>query len=153
MDLCAWCHAGHGTAVVPTFSYIPGEPLDKYIEFPRPDPDSQIDVHGGQVDLLRKSRCFQSSTMTCLTCHDVHSEQHDLAAFSQRCLSCHQPGKDSFPKMGHQATSNCIDCHMPERETNLIVFDWKGHKQRPQVRTHWIKTYSDTTTSSGIGEK
>jgi len=52
-----------------------------------------------------------------------------------------------------QATSNCIDCHMPERETNLIVFDWKGHKQRPQVRTHWIKTYSDATTLSGVGEK
>ncbi len=153
IDLCAWCHAGHGTAVVPSFSYVPGEPLDKYIEFPRPDTNSQIDVHGGQVDLLRKSRCFQSSTMTCLTCHDVHTEQHDLAAFSQRCLSCHQPGKDSFPKVGHQATSNCIGCHMPERETNLIVFDWKGHKQRPQVRTHWIKTYSDTTTSSGTGEK
>ncbi len=148
MDLCAWCHAGHGTAVSPSFSYIPGEPLAKFIEFPRSDPNAQIDVHGDQVDLLKRSRCFQSSTMTCLTCHDVHTEQHDLQAFSQRCLSCHKPGTDDFPKTGHQATSNCIDCHMPEQDTNLIVFDWQGHKKRPQVRTHWIKTYSDVRPST-----
>src|SRR5208282_5872425 len=34
MDLCAWCHAGLGVALAPTFSYIPGEPLDKYLELP-----------------------------------------------------------------------------------------------------------------------
>ena len=152
MDVCAWCHAGHGTATAANFSYIPGEPLDRYIEFPRPDPNAPIDVHGDQVDLLRKSRCFQASGMTCLTCHDVHIVQHDLSAFSQRCLSCHKPGSDAFPKTGHQASSNCINCHMPKQDTNLIVFDWKGNKKRPQVRTHWIKTYPDTTLSN-IGGK
>jgi len=149
VDLCAWCHAGHGVGVAPTFTYMPGEPLDEYLELPRSDPNAQIDVHGDQVDLLRRSRCFQSSAMTCLTCHDVHTPQHNLAAYSQRCLSCHKPGTGAFPKMGHQPTSNCIDCHMPKQHTNLIVFDWKGDKRRPQVRTHWIKTYAGKTAVSG----
>ena len=147
IDLCAWCHAGHGEAITPPFTYVPGQPLDKYIELPPPDPGAQIDVHGDQVELLRKSRCFQSSAMTCVTCHDVHTPQHDLAALSQHCLSCHKPGTDSFPKMNHQPASNCIDCHMPKQDTNLIVFDWKGNKETPQVRTHWIKIYAGATTA------
>jgi Cytochrome c554 and c-prime len=147
MDLCAWCHAGHGTPILPTFSYLPGQPLDKYLELPPPDPNAEVDVHGSQVELLEKSRCFKSSLMTCLTCHDVHTSQHDPGAFSQRCLSCHKPQTVMFPKVGHEVVSNCIDCHMPKQETNLIVFDWNGKKTRPQVRSHWIKVYPAITAS------
>jgi hypothetical protein len=147
IDLCAWCHAGHGTALVPAFSYVPGKQLDKYIDLPQPDSNAPIDVHGDQVGLLKKSRCFQASAMTCLTCHDVHTSQHDLQAFSQHCLNCHKPETDMFPKQNHQAASNCIACHMPLQETNLIVFDWKGNKVRPQIRSHWIKTYLETTSA------
>jgi Cytochrome c554 and c-prime len=148
IDLCAWCHAGHGVALARSFSYLPGEPLDKYIELPQPEPKAEVDVHGSQVELLEKSRCFQSSAMTCLTCHDVHTAQHDPSAFSQRCLNCHKPGTAMFPKLGHQVASNCIDCHMPRQETNLIVFDSNGKKARPQVRSHWIKIYPATTRSN-----
>ena len=147
IDLCAWCHAGHGVALGRPFSYPPGEPLDKYLELPRSEPNAQVDVHGSQVELLERSRCFQASAMTCLTCHDVHTRQHDLSAFSQRCLSCHKPETAMFPKLNHQIASNCIDCHMPKQETNLIVFDWNGKKARPQVRSHWIKIYSATAQS------
>jgi Cytochrome c554 and c-prime len=143
MDLCAWCHAGQGAAIAPTFSYLPGEPLNKYLELPRPDPNAELDVHGSQVELLGKSRCFQSSAMTCLTCHDAHTVEHDPSAFSQRCLSCHKPETAMFPKMNHRVTSNCIDCHMPKQATNLIVFDSNGKKARPQVRSHWIRIYPE----------
>jgi len=144
MDLCAWCHAGHGTPVHPWFSYRPGEPLDQYIELPRFDPDTPIDVHGSQIELLKKGRCFASSGMTCVTCHDVHAPQHDLAEFSQRCLGCHKAENcGMFPKHGKQIVSNCIDCHMPLQETNLIVFDANGKKARPRVRSHWIKIYAE----------
>jgi len=143
MDLCAWCHAGHGEASLPTFSYIPGEPLEKYIELPRPDPDAPLDVHGSQIEMLKQSRCFAASTMTCLTCHDVHATQHDLADFSKRCLACHKPDSATFSKAGHRVSTNCIDCHMPMQETGLIVFEWNGRKVRPQVRNHWIKVYSE----------
>jgi hypothetical protein len=142
MDLCAWCHAGHGVPLVPAFSYSPGQPLGEYLELAEPDPSAEIDVHGSQVELLKKSRCFQSSAMTCLTCHDVHTVQHDTSAFSQRCLSCHKPGTAMFPKMSHQSGSNCIECHMPLQETNLIVFNSNGTKAKPRIRSHWIRVYS-----------
>jgi hypothetical protein len=144
MDLCAWCHAGQGETLGQSFSYLPGKPLDKYLKLSPPDRNTQIDVHGSQVELLEKSRCFQSSAMTCLTCHDVHVVQHNALVFSQRCLSCHKPETAMFPKMGHQAASNCIDCHMPRQATNLIVFDSSGKKARPEVRSHWIKIYPET---------
>jgi Cytochrome c554 and c-prime len=147
MDLCAWCHAGHGAAVQPWFSYQPGEQLDKYIDLPRPDPNAPIDVHGGQVELLSRSRCFQSSSMTCITCHDIHVSQHNLAEFSKHCLSCHTAQSCGlFPKRGQEIIHNCIDCHMPLQETNLIVFDFNGKKVRPQVRNHWIGVYADNKT-------
>jgi Cytochrome c554 and c-prime len=142
LDLCAWCHAGQGVGREPTFSYVPGEALNKYLDLPQADPTAPIDVHGSQVELLERSKCFQSSAMTCLTCHDVHSGPHSPAAFTQRCLDCHKPGAPMFPKLNHRADSTCIDCHMPNQNTDLIVFDWHGKKVRPQVRSHWIKTYS-----------
>ncbi len=142
IDLCAWCHAGSGWSLLPEFSYIPGDPLDKYIDLPPPDPNAPLDVHGNQVGMLKQSRCFRSSNMTCLTCHDVHVTQHNLAEFSHRCLSCHKPDSATFSKGSHPVSDNCIDCHMPRQETNLIVFDWNGRRMRPQVRNHWIKVYS-----------
>lgn len=144
LDLCAWCHAGAGVPVVRAFSYLPGQPLDKYVELPLPDPDAQVDVHGSQVELLERSRCFQSSAMTCTTCHDVHTPQHDVALFSQRCLSCHKAENcGMFLKLGHPIVGNCVDCHMPNQQTNLIVFDVNGKKARPRMRNHWIKIYPE----------
>ena len=144
MDLCAWCHAGVGVPLLPAFSYVPGEALDKYLRVPQPDPAAPLDVHGSQVEMLERSRCFQQSAMTCLTCHDVHAVQHDTSQFSKQCLSCHKPESAMFPKQGHQITSDCIDCHMPLQETNQIVFDQSGKKAKPKVRSHWIKVYAET---------
>ena len=47
-----------------------------------------------------------------------------------------------------RVTSNCIDCHMPRQETNLIVFDFAGKRVKPQVRNHLIKVYSATSPIS-----
>jgi hypothetical protein len=142
LDLCGWCHAGAGEPVKPTFSYLPNQPLHDYLKLPEPAPDEVVDVHGGQVELLKRSRCFQSSEMTCTTCHDVHAVQNDSSAFSQRCLSCHKTGTARFPKADHKAESDCVDCHMPAQPTSLIVFDSNGKKSTPLVRTHWIKVYA-----------
>ena len=151
MDLCAWCHAGHGVPLLPAFSYIPGEPLDKYLELPQLAPDAAVDVHGSQVELLKKSRCFQSSTMTCLTCHDVHLTQKDPAAFSEHCLHCHKA--ESHPKMTRPIANDCIDCHMPKQQTNLIVFSWNGRRVSPEVRNHWIKIYPEVSSADEQGRK
>jgi Cytochrome c554 and c-prime len=150
MDLCAWCHAGAGDSLRPAFSYVPGEPLEKYLRLSEPDPVAPVDVHGSQVEMLERSRCFQKSGLTCLTCHDVHTVQHDVAAFSNQCLGCHKPDTAMFPKQNHQAASNCIDCHMPLQETNLIVFDQNGKRARPKIRSHWIKVYAGTSSPPAV---
>ena len=103
-----------------------------------------MDVHGNQVEMLKQSRCFLASSMTCLTCHNVHVAQHDLAEFSQRCLSCHKPNSATFAKASHPLVNNCIDCHMPRQETNLIVFDFSGKRVKPEIRNHLIKVYAAT---------
>jgi hypothetical protein len=145
IDLCALCHAGIGELTGKPFTYIPGEPLDKYLALPHQDPNANIDVHGSQVELLKRSRCYQSSTaMTCSTCHNVHLSQHDLAAFSERCLACHKVESCGvYLKLGREIASNCIDCHMPRQQTNLIVSDSNGRKVKPKVRNHWIKIYPE----------
>jgi hypothetical protein len=142
MDLCAWCHSGIGLSLVPPFSYVPGDSLEKYLDLPTPDPAAPPDVHSNQIAMLKRSRCYVSSGMTCLTCHDLHVVQHDDVEFSRRCLSCHNAKSATFAKSAHPASANCIDCHMPLQETNVIVFNWKGTKLRPKVRSHWIKVYS-----------
>jgi len=144
LDLCALCHAGIGVApLAPAFSYIPGKPLQDYIELATPDPNVKIDVHGNQVMLLQRSRCFQSSrAMSCTTCHNVHVQQRDAAGFSTSCLTCHREDScGEFKKKGHDIAMNCIDCHMPIQESNLIVSGFEGKQVRAKLRSHWIRVY------------
>ena len=144
IDLCGLCHSGGQRAeLTPAFSYRPGEPLDKFFA---PDPaeaSDRPDVHGNQVALLKKSRCFQSSPeMTCSTCHDVHASERNAAAYSDRCLSCHKwQSCGESRKLGKQIVSNCIDCHMPMQQTDAIVSTTAGRSLHTSIRNHWIKVY------------
>jgi hypothetical protein len=144
MDLCALCHAGPGTPRAPAFSFTVGQELSRYLSIPDAVPDEPTDVHGHQVQLLAASRCFRSAAMTCMTCHNVHQVQRDPAAFSERCLTCHKVEScGRFPVMGSGILHRCVDCHMPLRSSNQIVFDSKGHQIRPEVRSHRIAIYRD----------
>lgn len=101
-----------------------------------------VDVHGNQVELLERSRCFQSSAMTCATCHDVHQTQRDTVALSARCLTCHTAKSCGlYPREGERLVGRCVDCHMPKQASNVIVSSFEGKRERPLVRTHWIKIY------------
>ena len=144
LDICAVCHAGIGVALLaPAFSYTPGKPLQDYIELVVPDPNVKIDVHGNQVMLLQRSRCFESSpAMSCTTCHDVHVQQRNAAGFSNRCLTCHKEDScGEFKTKGPAIATNCIDCHMPIQESNLIVSGFEGKQVRAKLRSHWIRIY------------
>ncbi len=144
-DVCAQCHGGPGDRfLAPPFSYVPGQALDKYIDLGSPGAAAEVDVHGRQVVVLKESRCYQvSGTMTCSTCHDVHQRERSLAAFSERCLSCHKVENCGMsPKMGHDIAGNCIDCHMPELESKAVFVDVDGKKVIPKFRTHLIKVYA-----------
>src|SRR5690606_40379861 len=112
-----------------------------YLHQPAPAADETVDVHGNQVALLERSPCFAETRMTCSTCHDVHRPQREVAEFSAVCTSCHVPGEAVPVNHGETLPGNCIDCHMPNLETNVIVGDDAGAVLRPRVRSHWIRVY------------
>jgi hypothetical protein len=149
-EVCSQCHGGQGIReLAPAFSYVPGQPLGNYIDLGPVDPNSDIEVHGKQVVMLEKSRCFQSSSnMSCATCHDVNEPETNLATFSRKCLSCHKvEACGVYPKSGHEIANDCIDCHMPNQESRVVFLDVEGKRVNPKFRTHWIKVYRSKSAS------
>ena len=147
IDACALCHNGAARQqLAPAFTYMPGEPLDRFLApAPLDIVDSHPDVHGNQVGLLERSRCFLASpAMTCSTCHNVHAPEQPAVAYSERCLSCHQWQSCGVSKrLGSAIKRDCITCHMPLQETVSIVSVTAGKSVRASIRTHWIKVYPE----------
>lgn len=142
LALCSLCHGGIGVAKTPVFSFKVGDALEDHLQLESPKPDEPLDVHGNQVALLERSKCFKSSTMTCSTCHDVHVPQRDVKDFSGRCLTCHKPQSCGlFPRRGRALIGKCVDCHLPNQASNVIFSTHAGTRIRPKVRNHWIKVY------------
>lgn len=143
VDQCALCHNGTARKELGgAFSYIPGQSIDRYFE-PEPIAAATPDVHGNQVALLRRSRCFLSSpAMTCSTCHDVHALESPAPAYSTKCLKCHAwQSCGESKRIGHEIVRDCIRCHMPLEETSAIVSVTAGRVLRTSIRTHWIRVY------------
>jgi hypothetical protein len=151
VDLCAECHNGiQRTPLEPAFSYVPGQPLSSYYKQLAPADVEHPDVHGNQVGLLQRSKCYLSSkTMTCSTCHDVHAAEKPAESYSAKCLGCHnwQSCKLSA-KLGHSIVNDCINCHMPIEQTNVIVSQTANDVVHARMRNHWIKIYPNAQTSS-----
>ena len=145
LDICGQCHEGPGTSLAPPLSFVPGEDLDRYFAFAKPGPNARMDVQVSRVQLLSRSRCFRSSTtLTCATCHDVHTPQRDLAAFSSACLTCHKTESClRFPKLGHAIDGKCVECHMPLQQTGQTISRVDGASERPTVRNHLIAVYPE----------
>ena len=142
VDACTLCHAGTAEAIGPPLSFVPGQPIDTYLYIPNAGTSANVDVHGNQVQLLKESKCYQSSSMTCETCHDVHRQQRDAASFSEQCLTCHKPQScGEYEKMGADIVKNCVDCHMPLQKSETLVSDTNGHEIKPLVRNHRIAIY------------
>jgi hypothetical protein len=142
IEVCAQCHGGIGEQLASAFSYVPGQPLANYIKLQRPDEDARVDVHGNQVALTQRSRCYQSSQMTCTTCHDVHAPEREPAAYSEKCLQCHiDKACGEYAKLGPKIRENCIDCHMPVQDSNLIISNLHEKQVKARMRNHWIKVY------------
>lgn len=146
VDLCAQCHNGiQREAIAPAFSFVPGRPLAQYFKPIPSNTAEHPDVHGNQVGLLQRSRCYLSSAnMSCSTCHDVHATEKPAASYSAKCLTCHQWQSCGVAKrMGLKIASNCIDCHMPVEPTSVIVSNTAEKMVRATMRNHWIKIYPD----------
>lgn len=65
------------------------------------------------------------------------------AAYSDKCLKCHEDSDcGEFAKLGAKIHDNCIDCHMPVQESNLIISNVNGKQINARMRNHWIKVYA-----------
>lgn len=146
LDECALCHGGAVPLTSEPFTHVPGTPVEKQtsLEIWSRPPSPTVDVHGDQVGLLARSRCFQQSDMTCSTCHDVHREQRDPVALSANCLTCHRVQScDLFPARGQALEGKCVDCHMPVQQSTSVIANQVGRQVRQPVRSHWIKVYPE----------
>jgi hypothetical protein len=148
LDLCSTCHSGNDIDVQRSlFAFQPGDTLANFymphFGAGKPDPD----VHGKQMQLLRQSKCFMNSQMTCGTCHNTHLTERDAKIFVTKCMACHQTSKHAMQQQ--TATKTCIDCHMPLQESKAL--DFNNGKERKSIayllRTHRIAVYSVTETS------
>lgn len=111
---------------------------------------------------LESSRCWGEgdARLTCVACHDPHQPlNHDLAAYDQKCLACHQssrsqkrsPNRPSKPSptaskdrqsanptapLDHPgkacpvAAKNCVTCHMPRVDFPAMHAPFTDHRIR-----------------------
>lgn len=156
MDMCALCHSGSKSKIPKKeFHFVLGDTLSNYLvndfrSYYKSKFKAKLDVHGNQVELLESSECFKKSTaMDCNTCHSPHTnERGNLENFNNICLNCHKNSK----KMNcgllmdriKQSNKNCIDCHMPLFESNLIKIQKSDSLIKVKVRSHSIKIYEDS---------
>ncbi|MCW3120282.1 MAG: hypothetical protein JWM28_4364 [Chitinophagaceae bacterium] len=154
MDMCALCHSGKRENITPPFSFTAGDTLDKFLA-PPPDPPraENLDVHVNQYGLLKKSKCYLSSTtMTCNTCHNTHAQERgNIALFSQRCMTCHKKEECHFcetnKSMDALTAANCIDCHMPVKPSTVLSVQLQGKETSSPatIRSHLIAVYPEET--------
>ncbi|WP_146582228.1 tetratricopeptide repeat protein [Neorhodopirellula pilleata] len=136
--ICAQCHLQGAVLVVAQgadlWDYRPGQLLAEN----RTDFQSQATSDGfrivGHTEQMHASRCYQeSSTLTCITCHDPHRHGNlvDLRAEYQRaCLACHSDESchvESAIRL-EKVGNDCSSCHMPKRPTNVTHAALHDHR-------------------------
>jgi len=149
LDVCAVCHSGIMQSKTNAFSFMPGDTLSRHFyKNPKAIDSVTLDVHANQYGLLTASKCFlMSTTMTCNTCHNSHvKENGNLTAYAQKCMNCHTQSNHTFctlqPTQGFSMEANCINCHMPVKNSKNIIMS-----SLPElVRTHRIGIYPEATT-------
>ncbi|HVH68519.1 MAG TPA: multiheme c-type cytochrome [Gemmatimonadales bacterium] len=149
VDGCALCHSGPRELRRPPFTYRPGDDLALYLDPPADSGQPAPDVHGNQVGLLERSKCFRSSPeMSCSTCHDVHQTQRDVAAFVPKCLGCHDTAQHPMAaRIGDRLIPDCIDCHMPNRKSNAIQINTATRQVALYFRSHAIGIYPEVAAA------
>ena len=153
LDLCTLCHGGALNKTKPSFSFQAGDTLSNYFSTRAAMLHADnIDVHGNQFGLMALSKCFKMSSLTCITCHNVHeNENGKIETFSQRCVSCHSASHGKVCKLtdriGATITQNCIDCHMPKQMSRAVAVYLQGNDipTSALMRTHYVKIYPDET--------
>jgi tetratricopeptide (TPR) repeat protein len=144
IEVCTQCHGNYIKHRTPAFSHRSGEPLDQAffaVHTTRPEDDHVAN----QVTYLRKSKCFQKSDMTCVTCHDPHRPTN-VAAVERACLKCHEPANCTDRERQPAAVrNNCAGCHLPPRVWMNVHFHTKDDEYLPPIRRfdHRIAVYPE----------
>ncbi len=75
---------------------------------------------------LMMSRCYAAGKLSCVNCHDPHTNARREAAFYEaQCLSCHARA---------HARGNCLPCHMP-RSSPAPYLTFTDHYIRKRIPT------------------
>jgi len=147
LNVCFQCHAVKTPIKV---GYLPGEKLEEFYSLKlallgNENPyalDGRITTFGYQQNHLY-SDCFLSGAMTCISCHNPHSNDYQdinrtalLNRFDDnQCLSCHIAKSDDIAAHTYHPPesegSSCISCHMPYRQHiaigNEIKYERSDH--------------------------
>jgi tetratricopeptide (TPR) repeat protein len=128
LNVCFQCHATK--EVLREDPYLPGDPLEAFFSLKLPQfentytADGRVRAFGYQGNHLY-SDCYRNGSMTCVDCHDPHSQNYrdvfgkPLAGrFDNRqCTSCHASKAGSPERHTHHkpdsAGNLCTSCHMP----------------------------------------
>jgi tetratricopeptide (TPR) repeat protein len=140
-EVCLQCHLEPTSMSLPAylpvygrgvFSYVPGQPLDRYIRFfdhaPGTGNDDKFEFAGAPYR-LRKSKCFAASqgALTCITCHDPHEPEksQSVARANAACVNCHRDRIAALTTLTngqrHPVSGECVSCHMPERHPSDAI--------------------------------
>ncbi len=138
-DVCAQCHL-HSAATVELrgrrlLDFRPGRKLSDYLTHYAPQGSNAQMKVVGHVEQMRLSRCYQADQrMSCLTCHDPHSERPPSemkAIYRGKCLTCHTDQSCKAPvetRRAPQVQDDCIQCHMPRSPTDIPHFAFTHHR-------------------------
>jgi len=153
LDLCAVCHSGNDRETQKSlFNFVPGDTLSHFFYPSFGATAAEPDVHGQQLQLLRLSKCFNASDMTCSTCHRTHADLAPTNDYNAKCYSCHESSTHATDVMKENeqrkrdfnlTSTTCIDCHMPLLASKMIILNnGAGSKTIPYLlRTHRIAIY------------
>lgn len=141
LDMCATCHSGDPAKLKSIFAFLPGDTLSGYYLY-SPMAGTSPDAHGMQMQSVMQSKCFQQSDLTCMSCHDSHTNEFNKQdLFVQRCMACHQQSKHAT--LMQQNKNYCINCHMPLEASKSLDFNNSAEQSnlKYSLRTHRIAIY------------
>jgi Tetratricopeptide repeat len=134
-NICMGCHQnGDARVLKPGKTYQdfrPGSPLDNTLSILMVPPKRESPPTADHLEhyySMTLSKCYRSSSgrLRCITCHDPHvepSREEAPAYFAAKCLTCHTNQSCKLPiatRMQQKPANNCIDCHMPKRDSQVI---------------------------------
>jgi hypothetical protein len=134
-NICMACHqTGDARVLKPGKSYRdfrPGTPLDDTLSILIVPPARESPPTADHVEhyySMTLSKCYRASKgrLSCITCHDPHTEparEEAAASFNGKCLTCHSNQSCKLPlaaRMQKAPANDCTGCHMPKRDIQVI---------------------------------